>query len=414
MINNLNSNSLIKLQANNELGGSNDLMNLIGKNSSGLNQDLIGEFTDALKAQENLNLEGDSLEGLLEDIALNPKDMQKIESLVVKLDSLITKAQSNLDVSKLVELVKQKPELQEKISNLLDASDKSIKELSVLKEVTKLLIKDVKTPTTVENLDAKTQNKLKINKILGLSSQEILDNKNTTKAAIEKSNVAQALKNSFKADSGIIKKPVEQSIFNPESTLKSETKKEITAILDKELSNDDSKGEHSVKLDSSTIIKTNKVNEASKSMDINQILKSSDTTETVIGKIQDYIIQSKVSNDPNVQLRFNHSELGNVDLQVQKMSGDNISVTITSNSADAVKFFTENKAELLQTLTSSGLNISDLKLESNTSTNKDPNSQQNQSFADSKSEFSGSKQGQQDKESKRREELWELFDKETA
>ena len=48
MINNLNSNSLIKLQANNELGGSNDLMNLIGKNSSGLNQDLIGEFTDAL------------------------------------------------------------------------------------------------------------------------------------------------------------------------------------------------------------------------------------------------------------------------------------------------------------------------------------------------------------------------------
>ena len=340
--------------------------------------------------------------------------MQKIESLVVKLDSLITKAQSNLDVSKLVELVKQKPELQEKISNLLDASDKSIKELSVLKEVTKLLIKDVKTPTTVENLDAKTQNKLKINKILGLSSQEILDNKNTTKAAIEKSNVAQALKNSFKADSGIIKKPVEQSIFNPESTLKSETKKEITAILDKELSNDDSKGEHSVKLDSSTIIKTNKVNEASKSMDINQILKSSDTTETVIGKIQDYIIQSKVSNDPNVQLRFNHSELGNVDLQVQKMSGDNISVTITSNSADAVKFFTENKAELLQTLTSSGLNISDLKLESNTSTNKDPNSQQNQSFADSKSEFSGSKQGQQDKESKRREELWELFDKETA
>ena len=414
MINNLNSNSLMKQQAKSELAGSNDLMNLIGKNSNGLNQDLISEFTDALNAQENLNLEGDSLEGLLEEIALNPKDIQKIEGLTAKLDALILKTESNLDISKLVELVKQKPELKEKISSLLESSDKNIKELSTLKEVTKLLIKDAKTPTTVDNIDAKTQNKLKINKILGLSSEEILDNKNTTKAAVAKSNIAQAMKNSFKADSGIIKKPLDQSIVTSDSTSKLETQKEITAILDKELSNDDSQGEQSVKLDSSTIIKTNKVNEASKSMDINQILKSSDTTETVIGKIQDYIIQSKVSSDPNVQLRFNHSELGNVDLQVQKMSGDNISVTITSNSADAVKFFTENKAELLQTLTNSGLNISDLKLESSTSTNKDSNSNQNQSFADSKGEFSNSKQGQQDKESRKREELWELFDKEIA
>lgn len=414
MINNLNSNSLMKLQTDSQLGGSNDLMNLIGKNSNGLNEDLISEFTDALNAQENLNLEGDSLEGLLEEVALNPKDIKKIENLTAKLDLLIAKTESNLDISKLVELVKQKPELQEKISALLESSDKSIKELSILKEVTKLLIKDAKTPATVENIDAKTENKLKINKILGLSSEEILDNKNITKAAVAKSNVAQAIKNSFKTDSGIIKKPLEQNLAVSKVAPKLETQKEITAILDKELSNDDSQGEQSLKLDSSTIIKTNKVNEASKSMDINQILKSSDTTETVIGKIQDYIIQSKVSSDPNVQLRFNHSELGNVDLQVQKMSGDNISVTITSNSTDAVKFFTENKAELLQTLTKSGLNISDLKLESNTSTNKDPNAQQNQSFADSKSEFSGSKQGQQDKESKRREELWELFDKETA
>jgi len=414
MINNLNSNSLMKLQAQSELGGSNDLMSLIGKNSNGANQDLIGEFADALNAQENLSLEGESLEGLLEKIALNPKDIQKIEDLTVKLDSLILKTESNLDISKLVELVKQKPELQEKISSLLESSDKSIKELSILKEVTKLLIKDAKTPTTVDNIDAKTQNKLKINKILGLSSEEILDNKSTTKAVVAKSNIAQAMKNSFKADSGVIKRPVDQNIVTSESASKLETQKEMAAILDKESSNDDSQGEQSVKLDSSTIIKTNKVNEASKSMDINQILKSSDTTETVIGKIQDYIIQSKVSNDPNVQLRFNHSELGNVDLQVQKMSGENISVTITSNSADAVKFFTENKAQLLQTLTNSGLNISDLKLESNTSTNKDPNANQNQSFADSKSEFSNSKQGQQDKESRKREELWELFDKEIA
>jgi len=404
----------MKLQAQSELGGSNDLMSLIGKNSNGANQDLIGEFADALNAQENLSLEGESLEGLLEKIALNPKDIQKIEDLTVKLDSLILKTESNLDISKLVELVKQKPELQEKISSLLESSDKSIKELSILKEVTKLLIKDAKTPTTVDNIDAKTQNKLKINKILGLSSEEILDNKSTTKAVVAKSNIAQAMKNSFKADSGVIKRPVDQNIVTSESASKLETQKEMAAILDKESSNDDSQGEQSVKLDSSTIIKTNKVNEASKSMDINQILKSSDTTETVIGKIQDYIIQSKVSNDPNVQLRFNHSELGNVDLQVQKMSGENISVTITSNSADAVKFFTENKAQLLQTLTNSGLNISDLKLESNTSTNKDPNANQNQSFADSKSEFSNSKQGQQDKESRKREELWELFDKEIA
>jgi hypothetical protein len=58
-----------------------------------------------------------------------------------------------------------------------------------------------------------------------------------------------------------------------------------------------------------------------------------------------------------------------VDLVVQKAHGDQVSIMINTHSMEGSKFFTKNQGELLQTLVQSGVNVSDLKLDSSSNTN---------------------------------------------
>lgn len=154
--------------------------------------------------------------------------------------------------------------------------------------------------------------------------------------------------------------------------------------------------------------------QTTKVFDMNQVNGNQD----VINQIQDYIIQAKATNQPTVQMSFAHDELGMVDLVVQKAHGDQISVMINTHSMEGNKFFTKNQSELMQTLTQSGLNVADLKLDtsSNTNTNSNSNGQNEDGDNNSRNsnQHASDERQQRNEDSERRQELWNLLNKEAA
>ncbi|MDA9792952.1 flagellar hook-length control protein FliK [Bacteriovoracaceae bacterium] len=155
------------------------------------------------------------------------------------------------------------------------------------------------------------------------------------------------------------------------------------------------------------------VNTESKVFDMGQIADADVASPNqLISKISDYIIQSKVANEPKVELTMNHHELGKVDIMVEKSGQNTINVAITSQSAEGQNFFKLNQADLLSTLAKSGINISEFKLDASNSSGNNSNQSNSQSGQFSSHGQSGqhqSKRGEQDAESQRREELWEMF-----
>lgn len=142
------------------------------------------------------------------------------------------------------------------------------------------------------------------------------------------------------------------------------------------------------------------------------------TQEQVITKIQDYIMQTQASNTPKIEMSFNHSELGKVDLMVQRDAARNISVMINTNTPEGAEFFQQKQSDLLGSLARAGLNISDFKLESSSTSNNQnssSDSSKGQGFANNQKHQHQSESGQRQQESQKREELWNLLrDKEAA
>jgi hypothetical protein len=165
---------------------------------------------------------------------------------------------------------------------------------------------------------------------------------------------------------------------------------------------------------------SNKMNNPSvnKVFDINTLSKL-DTTNDVIAKVQDYILQSKVGNTPEAELSFKHHELGKIDLLVQKEHGDTIRLTIGTNSKEGLKFFTQHQRDLISSLNSAGIQVSDFKLDSASLSSGGQNSSNDGSNKESLARGNGNQQhnsqnGQRDQESRKRSQLWEQFNKEAA
>ena len=118
-------------------------------------------------------------------------------------------------------------------------------------------------------------------------------------------------------------------------------------------------------------------------------------------------------------MSFQHRDLGQVDLFVQKAANNHLNIGINTNSVEGAKFFNQNQGDLLQTLQQSGLNIKEMKLDGASTSN-------NQSFAQNESSRQGtggqarngqhqSQSGQRQEESSKRQELWNYYqDKEAA
>jgi flagellar hook-length control protein FliK len=116
-------------------------------------------------------------------------------------------------------------------------------------------------------------------------------------------------------------------------------------------------------------------------------------------------------------MSFDHKELGKVDLMVQKGAGDQLNISIGTNSVEAAKFFNRNQADLLGSLAQSGIQVGDFKLETSQGNNNQSQSQDSskQQFAQGQKGQHQSEFGQREQDSKKREELWEQFgDKEVA
>ncbi len=161
----------------------------------------------------------------------------------------------------------------------------------------------------------------------------------------------------------------------------------------------------------------NDVQAPMKTFNMSQI--KTDSPNQIMTQITDYIIQAKAAKEPTVNMRVKHDELGIIDITVQKTSSmnDAIAINIGTHSVDGKNFFQANSKDLFSHLTSSGLNIADLKVETPTQTAKndfDFGSQSGRGGQSQDRQF-GSEQNQKRHESERRQELWNLLkDKEAA
>lgn len=163
-----------------------------------------------------------------------------------------------------------------------------------------------------------------------------------------------------------------------------------------------------------TAANINTVNTQNNVFDISS-LQGATSTDQVITKIQDYITQSKVSNQQDVQMSFEHDKLGKVDLHVEKAHNNTLNISIGARSLEGARFFQQHQGELLATLSHAGINVGDLKLETSSSNNQSSSDNSKQEFSQNSKQGHQSESGQKDEDSRKRKELWSTFqDKEVA
>ena len=165
--------------------------------------------------------------------------------------------------------------------------------------------------------------------------------------------------------------------------------------------------------------KVNETQGTQKVFDMSDI-KSSNSGK-IMDQISNYILQAKASKEPTVTMRVNHEELGMIDITVAKSMTpglEAVAVNIGTHSAEGKNFFQQNSKELFSHMTSAGINVSELKVDSpaNTAKNEFDFNQQNsgRQGSDGKQQF-GSESNQRRHDQERRQDLWKLLaDKEAA
>lgn len=152
-----------------------------------------------------------------------------------------------------------------------------------------------------------------------------------------------------------------------------------------------------------------------KVLDMGQI--KSENADQIINEITNYVVQAKAAKEPTVTMKVAHEDLGMIDITVSKTGVNNeaIAINIGAHSLDGKNFFQQNSKDLMTHLTTSGLSVADLKIETPNQTAKndfDFGSQSKNQQGQEK-QF-GSEQNQRKHESDRRQELWKLLNKEAA
>ena len=155
-----------------------------------------------------------------------------------------------------------------------------------------------------------------------------------------------------------------------------------------------------------------------KTFDMSQMKTAS--AEKIMTEISDYIAQAKAAKEPTVNLRVNHQDLGMLDITVMKtgttQNAEAIAINIGAHTADGKSFFQQNSKDLFAHLSSAGISVTDMKVEtaSNSKQSDFDMGQQNQKHASSGEQQFGSESNQRRHEQNRREELWKMFNKEAA
>jgi len=234
--------------------------------------------------------------------------------------------------------------------------------------------------------------------------EEFVKNQSPTKKA--------AMKNAYKnsMSESMFAKKIDAQVPSLSGTEPSKSMKITDLMLAGNDSQDGSESMHSGK-NQTTQIQNQNSTAVGKTFNMNAL--TSDDSGEVIGKIQDYIIQSRASNAPTVQMSFEHKELGMIDLQVTRTGSNELNIMINSRTQEGAKFFTQNQGELLQSLSQAGIQVADLKLDSSSSTNLSQNGNESSPGQSEKGQ-PGQPRDQRNSDSKKREELWKLFDQREA
>jgi tRNA U34 5-carboxymethylaminomethyl modifying enzyme MnmG/GidA len=119
-------------------------------------------------------------------------------------------------------------------------------------------------------------------------------------------------------------------------------------------------------------------------------------------------------------MRVNHEDLGLIDITVSRVgngNADTLAINIGAHSLEGKNFFSQNSKELFTHLTTAGITVSDLKVETPTQTAKndfDFGSQNGRQGQNGSEKQFGSEQNQRRHEQERRQDLWKLLSKEAA
>jgi hypothetical protein len=148
---------------------------------------------------------------------------------------------------------------------------------------------------------------------------------------------------------------------------------------------------------------------APQAMDFSSI-RMGDQSE-VISQVTDYLVQRAHEARPNLELNVNHAELGKIQIYVEKNAEGSLNVAINAPSVQGREFFSQNQGELFSSLNRAGLGVTDLKIDSSSSSSsfsKDGNSGEfsNQQFS---SQQWSSQDGQRRQESQKRQEMWSYY-----
>lgn len=161
-----------------------------------------------------------------------------------------------------------------------------------------------------------------------------------------------------------------------------------------------------------------KTEAASKVFDMNQLTTTDvSDVETVISKVTDYIVQAKAANEPTVNMKLQHQDLGLLDITVSRADQNNVSVVMGAQDSATKLFLTQHKEQMLSHLSNAGVGVSDLRFEQTQTASKDlgqQSQQQNSQQSGGQRQF-GSEQNQRNEEQNRRQQLWDVLrEKEVA
>jgi flagellar hook-length control protein FliK len=144
-------------------------------------------------------------------------------------------------------------------------------------------------------------------------------------------------------------------------------------------------------------------------------------TENLISKISDYIIQSKASSEPRVEMSIAHKEFGVMDIVVEKMSrsSDELNIIIRGQSELGRSVLGQNQSELMSSLAKAGVQVADFKIETSSSNSSGQFAQgepgQGRQDGSGANRDFGSENNQRNHDSQKRKELWDvLYSREAA
>lgn len=159
------------------------------------------------------------------------------------------------------------------------------------------------------------------------------------------------------------------------------------------------------------------VNQNQKVFDLNSLKGQKIDAESVMTQITDYVIQARAAKEPTVNLRMNHQDLGLIDITVNRSANNMVSVALGAQDQNVKAFLGQHRESLMNHLTQVGVQVSDLKVELQSSARENASNQQHAQSGQGQSGQGqyGSEQNQRRQEQQRREDLWNVLrEKEVA